>query len=189
MMETIIGKHNTMTYLKPNKWWMKLFNWVAKCQNTSYRKRVFDTGKVECCDIRVYWDKEWKFAHGLVDYNCNENGIKLTISSVIKPYKYVRIMLERAKDETDKNRFKDLCRSLEVAYPNKTFLCGRYKKGWELIYDFGTDNIPVYQYISSMAKNVRWYERIFPKLYSKRCTMNKEKALLKEGINLFDFIQ
>lgn len=188
-MEVVIGKHNTMTYLKPSKWWMKLFNWVAKCQDTSHSKTIYNAGKAECCDIRVWWDGDWKFAHGLIDYVDTVNNIHLTVPSVIKKYKYVRIMLERVKHPEDRERFKELCKNLVEQFPDKIFLCGRYKKGWELIYDFGTDNIPVYQYISSMAKDVRWYEKIFPKLYAKRKTMGKEKELLKEGINLFDFLQ
>ena len=33
------GSHNTMTYLKPSKWYLYPFIFVAKCQSIDYKKQ------------------------------------------------------------------------------------------------------------------------------------------------------
>ena len=181
-MKKIIGSHNSMSYLPPMNKWLKPFNWLfAKCQND-----LFMTGIVGCVDLRVYYNKEydkWMFAHGLIAYD------RLTLATYLnmllsKHNKYVRIILERDGYEDE---FIKLCDDLVKKYPNVTFLGGYRKSDWKHLYDFKDSNIPIYQWVGSMAEDARWYEKFIPRLYAKR--MNKVNMhKLKEGINLFDFL-
>lgn len=88
--------------------------------------------------------------------------------------------------------FKEFCHYTEEYledYDFIKFIGGNSKGNWEKLYTF-EDDIPdkyVHQYVSSMANDVRWYEKIFPFLYAKRCNKkNKTKQL--PIINLFDFV-
>ena len=186
--EVIIGTHNSMSFLKPKHWLMRPINWLfAQCQNN--KTAVLNC---ECMDIRVYWDKKkgWSFAHGLVSYEFDDeyrNTIYQTISTLKKSgVCYFRIILERDGNEEG---FAGLCRRLEHKYygENVTFLGGYRKSDWKQLYDFGTNHIPVHQWVGSMAADARWYERFIPRLYAKR--MNKHNLKnAKTGINLYDFI-
>ena len=183
--EVIIGTHNSMSFLKPKHWWMRPINWLfAQCQNNETYVLECD-----CMDIRVYWDKKkrWSFAHGLVSYEFGIDDIYRTIFiSKMGGVRYFRIILERDGNE---DGFVKLCQRLECEYDSKnvTFLGGYRKSDWKQLYDFGTNDIPIHQWVGSMAADARWYERFIPRLYAKR--MNKHNLRnAKTGINLYDFI-
>jgi hypothetical protein len=57
-----------MTYLKPEKWWMKVFNFMSKCQEVSIEQQ-YDKYGIRVFDLRIAFDKSTpKFKHGLVTY-------------------------------------------------------------------------------------------------------------------------
>lgn len=185
--EVIRGSHNTMSFLKPRHWWMRPINWLfAQCQSYDYSDRL-----IKCVDIRIYWDKKvgWSFAHGLVSYEFRHEycGFFTTIDKLyIAGVRYFRITLERNGNEEG---FVKLCKHLENEYKRLgvTFLGGYRKSDWKQLYDFGTNNIPIHQWVGSMADDARWYERFIPRLYAKR--MNKHNLRnAKTGINLYDFL-
>lgn len=182
-MEKIIGTHNTMSYLPPKHWWQKPINYLfAQCQSTFIYKNI------KAMDIRVVWNKKhgWEYAHGLVKYRSDISVLALIDAMRWMGVKYFRLILERDGGEEE---FKYLCRHLSHKY-NKcvvTFIGGYRKSDWKQIYDFGTNDIPIHQWVGSMADDARWYERFIPRLYARR--MNKKNIEnLKEGINLFDFL-
>lgn len=185
--EIIIGTHNSMSFLKPKHWWMRPINWLfAQCQNNE--NAVFDGG---CVDIRIYWDNDvWRFAHGLVSYEFDDkyqNNIYQTISTLKKSaVHYFRIILERDGNEEG---FAKLCERLEYKYDGEdvTFIGGYRKSDWKQLYDFGTNDIPIHQWVGSMADDARWYEKFMPRLYAKRMNIHNLKNA-KKGINLYDFI-
>ena len=175
-----------MSYLPPKHWWLKPFNWLfAKCQNEPL-DYVY-THEIKCVDIRIYWDSKdicWRFAHGSISYNKNIDLCQLVDQLVEHGVKFIRLILERDGYE---EVFITVCDYLKSYYPNITFLGGYRKSDWRQLYDFGTNNIPIHQWVGSMAEDVRWYERFIPRLYAKRMN-DKNMENLKEGINLFDFI-
>lgn len=64
------GTHNTMTYLKPRKWWMYLFVPFSKCQRVDLKKQAEFGARY--FDFRVrYVNGELVFAHGLVEYKAD----------------------------------------------------------------------------------------------------------------------
>ena len=185
--KVIIGTHNSMSFLNPKHWWMRPINWLfAQCQDDE--TAVFNGG---CVDTRIYWDKEvgWRFAHGLVSYEFDNEycGFFTTIGKFYKAgVRFFRITLERNGNE---NGFVNLCKLLEKDYKRLgvTFIGGYRKSDWKQLYDFGTNDIPIHQWVGSMADDARWYERFIPRLYAKR--MNKHNLRnAKKGINLYDFL-
>lgn len=195
----LYGSHNSMTYLPVKNWWLYPFNWIAKCQN----KSIIDQYKAgaRVFDLRVYLDTKtniWGFAHGFVNFNTTSLSIVSieTICALLdkialhdKEDIYIRLILEKYKNDKECERFKNLCEVLERIFTNIKFFGGNRKLDWKKLYTFKND-IPDNlnnQWVSSMAKDVRWYERICPRLYAKR--MNKvNKEQMKEVVNLFDFI-
>ena len=64
------GSHNTMTYLKPYKWYMYPFIFIAKCQSINYKKQ-YECG-IRWFDLRLKtttnFNDEPIIAHGLMKY-------------------------------------------------------------------------------------------------------------------------
>lgn len=186
-MEKIIGTHNTMSYLPPKHWWQKPINWLfAQCQ-----KGITEDVKEQAVDIRLVWNKKqrrWDYAHGLVTYDryTNYTNPRILIDYFIETgVKYVRLILERDGGE---EQFQYLCRHLSRIFGNEVAFIGGYRKSdWKQLYDFGTNDIPIHQWVGSMADDARWYERFIPRLYARRMN-RKNMENLKEGINLFDFL-
>lgn len=197
----IIGLHNTFSGLEPKHWWLKPFNFIAKCQNnnvlntfTSLLKDGFDI----CVDLRIYFSKEFPYkiglAHGSMSYKTPDNFIIDTLnklSNLAIQYNkelYVRVILEKG-DNISKALFTYNCSQLEENYPNIIFYGGVFKPDWEQLYDFKNKlESKTIQYVGSMAKDARWYEKFIPYLYAKRKNLdNIMNVTDKSKIYLFDF--
>lgn len=201
MKNIFYGSHNTMSYLPIKNWWLFPGLLIARCQKKDY-KTQFEQG-CRVFDLRIYWDKDinnWGFAHGLINFKVKDDVFSVIrwlagTAKAMKEVIYVRIILEKFKDNKNMKEdmeFKYFCYHVESYLENNDyikFIGGNSKVNWEKLYTFD-DDIPdkyVHQYVSSMANDVRWYERIFPFLYAKRCNeKNKTKRL--PIINLFDFV-
>lgn len=64
-----LGTHNSLSYLRPRQWWLRPFNWIARCQSMTIKEQ-WDYG-VRYFDIRVKYDKNGvaKSGHGLMSYD------------------------------------------------------------------------------------------------------------------------
>lgn len=183
----IIGSHNSMTYLNPKYIWGWVMIPFARCQSKSWMEQ-YNAG-IRCFDLRVKIDRLdncFTFAHGLLML---KGSVISTIQDIVRVAKgdnntvYFRIIYEgKFRNNDDKNRFVELCSMLDKLYGN--FFEGREKKGWNLVYDFEYKP-KLTQYVSSMAPDVRWYEKAIPWLYAKR--KNKDNIPC-EDITLYDFI-
>lgn len=69
----IIGSHNAVSYLKIEKWYMRPFGFIAKCQDQPIVDQIKNEG-IRCLDMRVRLDKKgnWKHSHGKCDYTKSE---------------------------------------------------------------------------------------------------------------------
>lgn len=194
----IIGSHNTMSYLPIEcKWYLKPFMWVgnklfAQCQNQNIYYQIFSS-RVRAFDLRVYLgsNNQWNFAHGLVNYQSDYNLDRiLRILSLYKFPIYVRILLEKYKNEEECDEFAKMCENIEQTYPSITFFGGNRKGDWKKLYQFKDTSFTDdnnNQWVSSMAPDARWYEKICPRLYALRMnTFNREKA--NYLTNLYDFV-
>ena len=197
----IIGLHNTFSGLEPKHWWLKPFNFIAKCQN----KNILDTyesllkdGFDICVDLRVYYPSEFPFkegiAHGAMSYKGDRELIIDTLNKlsdlciVYDKELYVRVILEKGEDND--SLFDYFCLLLEENFPNIIFYGGVYKPTWKLIHDFKNKlELDTVQYVGSMAKDARWYEKFIPYLYAKRKNLDNIMNMTDESkIYLFDFL-
>ena len=196
----IIGLHNTFSGLEPKHWWLKPFNFIAKCQNSNiletYESLLKDGFDI-CVDLRVYFPKESSFkvniAHGSMSYKGDQELIYNTLnilSTLCITYDkelYVRVILEKG-DEFP--LFDFFCIKLEEDFPNIIFYGGVYKPTWKLIHNFKNKlELNTVQYVGSMAKDARWYEKFIPYLYAKRKNLDNMMNIIDESkIYLFDFL-
>lgn len=187
----IVGSHNSFSYLPVKQWYLKPFNFIAKCQNKDICAQILNNNAL---DIRVcFINKQAYFAHGLITYKGNVTKL---LKHPLEYYNHlhighIRVILEKYTDndiDIQNSLFRTFCQWLKVNFPNVTFYGGNYKKTWEKIYDFKTiEDDQVNQFVSSMRNDANLIERICPKLYAIQ--HNKQnKFYTTNGINLFDFI-
>lgn len=197
-----LASHDSMTYLKPKKWWQRLGNFLAKCQSKTiveqleYGVSMFDLRIRSCGDSLI-------FAHGLAEYgadvfevlNALDFGSRArSISDTNYDKISVRLLLEEAYDDdsdTNEVAFIKFCKLCEEQYPNLEF-CGAYRKwDWKQIYKFNSnlteDDIDQNHssFVSSKGKRTWCF---IPWLYAK---LNNKK-ILKKGTDkkylMIDFI-
>lgn len=150
----IISAHNTMSYLKPAKWWLAPFNFMAKCQSKTIQEqyeagvRAFDIRIVIPTDNRGFY-LEPTFAHGRMDFKSPSLYEIFSWLNTRDEKVYARILLERP-DESVHDEFRRVCMYLEEHYKN-VVLYGeaRDKKTWKSIYTF-KGSLP-YQFLDRYA--------------------------------------
>lgn len=189
-----IGTHNSMSYLKPAHWYMRPFNFIAKCQSKDIYWQLADN---DCVDLRVCVkddtnDVIWTFRHGLIEYKQVDLMKLLQCINIQYKNKIVRFILEhtrRKKEDIDSMYFIQLCNHIEQKYTNIKFIGGNRKSDWKKLYTFKNDISDTLnnQFVSSMANDARWYERICPYLYARRKNHDNFRKL-KPIINLYDYI-
>lgn len=194
----IYGTHNTMTYLKPRKWWMWLFNWTAKCQSETIYKQI-EAYKVRMFDMRVRFNGETPIlAHGLVEY---DDVDALDMNDFLTSYAernpdedfYCRVMLENTFMSSDKypeqiKKFKEFCKALESNAPKNLHYVGGWKKDdFSCVYKFETKQPDMYGNHASCSK----YKivQIWPWIYAKLHNKESHKRGTDKTVLMLDFIQ
>lgn len=192
----ILGTHNSMAYGNPRKWWMKIFAPFSVCQTKTIDEQLAEG--VRCFDLRVRLQRsksgEWTFAHGLYETCQPVLSTICYLGDWARTHHeplYIRIILERKKyDGYETQKFYRLCRWMLDKYSGR-LVCfeGRRKGGWKEIFPY-TVKISVWQPVSSVAEDARWYEKVLPKVYARRKNAeNREKAGYgNEDVALFDFV-
>lgn len=196
MNNYILGSHNSMTYLKPTKWWMRPLAFMARCQKVDIYDQYFKYG-VRLFDLRVRIDKNGNevFCHGYMEYekeyvystlfNLND-WAKLTNETV-----YVRLILEMngpTKDqEWQESKFKELCKNVDSLNLNNVVVFGGMRKyDWKNIYQFKAGQLDHWlddkyssttSFFKSKSKLLAVLDDWFPWLYAK--THNKKN--IKKG--------
>lgn len=203
--ETIIGSHNSMSYLRPKYPWGWLMLPFARCQSKTIDEQL--SAGARCFDLRISFDRDGmaRFRHGWCRFADDE-----TLTAVLERLQhhggiYVRLILEepltlwntlkqasglkatQKPDAANEYYFPRRCALYQKTYRGITFLGGYRKLDWVQLHDFGTDGIPLHQHVSSMDPAAPWWQRLFPRLYArKHNSANLQVPQL--GINLFDFI-
>ena len=149
MSDYILGTHNSWSYVKPLKWYMKPFHFVAKCQSKNIEKQYTEYG-VRLFDLRVKWyNGTWYVAHGSILFNMNVYDALEDLKALHENNSdkcYLRIILEYNSNETVSGdiivKFIQFCEYVKENY-NDVFILfgGLLKSTWKTIYDFGTDEI------------------------------------------------
>lgn len=194
-IKPIIGTHNSMTFLRPAKWYGWFMIPFARCQRKTIEQQWNDGAR--CFDLRIRFTKQGKpyFAHGL--YECTHEArpfdVLRLLCKLILHYNqpgFVRLILE---DPDKKNHnvfyFKQFCDVCRHYYKEIHFFGGNRKGDWTKLYVFKED-VPDSlnnQWVSSMMKDARWYEKFLPFAYARRCNKRNE-GNVKPKFNLFDFL-
>lgn len=178
-----LGTHNSMTYLKPKKWYLYPFQFIARCQSLSIEEQ-YNKG-IRLFDIRISYDKNHnpEFRHGLIAYKRDVWNTLHWLNKQGEAIK-IRIILEEGKPNAinEISFVKDI-RNFQIAFNNLIFFEGRRKFDWKQLIEL--PSLSVIQLISSMQDSKMW-----PKLYAK--TYNKEnykKYFTSDNIILLDFIE
>lgn len=193
----MLGTHNTMTYLTPHKWWMKLINFTAKCQDISISEQ-FELG-VRFFDMRVrlVGDKV-TIAHGIIEYDFDPICMvaALTALAYLNPKEqiYCRVMSEdnfMTKKQRKKQdaAFIAFCNKLAMTYTpsNLHFVGGCRKTDWECIFKFKDKQPSMEGCHASVGKNLIGY--IWPWFYSKLHNKAAHKRGTDKDVFMLDFIE
>lgn len=194
----IIGTHNTMTYLRPQKWYGWFMIPFARCQRKTIEEQWHDGAR--CFDLHIRFTKQGEpyFAHGL--YECTHKVKFIDVLTQLDKLilrdgqrAFVRLILEDP-DKQNHNvvYFKAFCQAWETHQAFHTvnkwihFFGGNRKGDWAQIVEF--DYKPnLTQYVGSMMEDARWYEKIMPFAYAWR--RNKKNKQNPQGdIAIYDFI-
>lgn len=182
----ILGSHNSMTYLKPKKWYLYPFQFMARCQSKSIEEQYEKYG-VRLFDIRISYNKnkEIEFRHGLMAYKGCVHSIFKWLNSQKESVK-VRLLLEVSKEDKEKEElFKQDCGTFQKLYPNIQFYGGVRKFDWKCLYDFNPEPFTVTEIYSSYQ--LPKLDDLFPYLYAKR--HNEKAKLLNVDYLMIDFVQ
>lgn len=168
-----IGSHNSISYITPRKWWMKLFTWAARCQEISIEEQ-FKTG-VRLFDFRykINIKNQATYAHGIIEYNIDidEPLIFLNELSTQDDPIYIRILQENIEGYHTVE-FINWCKEIQKKYPNLIFFGGQNKYTWKVVYDF--PNNPGPSLLNKYSSNNQekepvtgtWLDDLYPKLYA-----------------------
>lgn len=180
-----LGTHNSMTYLKPKHWWMRLFNFISKCQNMTLEEQ-YDFG-VRSFDLRISYDKNGipVFKHGIMKYKGDVLHYLKWLNERPEPV-LCRLWLECSKEDLRKEElFKLDCEFFEKHYQNIKFYGGRSKAKDEL-YQFKNEYPDCEEHYASYQLPL--IDDLYPKLYAKK--HNKEaKENCKKDLLILDFIE
>lgn len=185
-----LGSHNSMTYLKPKKWYMYPFQFMARCQSKSIEEQ-YEKYDIRVFDLRISYDINCniEFRHGLIAY---KGDVKKTLEYLNsrKTKVYVRLLLEVGEYAQDLEKqewmFTLSCEEFEKNYPNIKFFCGRRKFDWKEVYKFKFKEPDIIQKVSSMQGSK--LDDLWPWLYAK---LNNRKSLreIDKGWLFLDFVE
>lgn len=185
-----LGTHNSMSYLKPKKWYMYLFRFMAKCQRVDIEEQ-YKLG-ARMFDLRIHYNKDGvpEFKHGAMVFKGDvEETIRCLNSKRARTY--VRLILE-VKDNKDLARqetlFRRDCSIWYLRYRKIVFFCGRRKFDWKEVFNFGTPEPVINQLISSMTWKIYddWYPWLYARIMNKKnlSTYNSKDWLLIDFIDI-----
>ena len=176
----MIGSHNSWSYLKPIKWWMRPFAFMAKCQKSNIREQ-YEKYNVRIFDLRIRFELTndvfyIKLCHGLTEYPATYLWDDLRYLNNKKDV-YIRLILDLRTKNLDKQdqryNFVDFKDILETKFPNLKLICGRELPSWNKILDVPEPEI-VEKYSSVCPPKIidDWWTWLYAKLHNKK---NREK--------------
>lgn len=187
----MFGSHNSWTFRKPIKWYLKPLCFIAKCQDVDIQTQMKDYN-ISLFDLRVrFINNEPYIHHGLFNYGkVDYADLKLLNDNNC----YLRVMLEsnsKMKDQIiQEQQFITFCNELTRKYPNIKFFGGNRKFDNKVVYNFNTVQQPtlidLYSSVTTLFDSDNNYLRIlddwFPRLYA----LLKNKKNLKEYVDTDD---
>lgn len=189
--KAILGSHNSWSYLRPKKWWMRLIGFTAKCQKHDIYTQYLDDG-VRCFDLRLRFDNHLDFikvVHGPIEYDTPWLGACLDWLNN-KDDVFIRVILDvrskRSYTTKQKALFAEKCAWLQLMFPNIKFFGGQNLYNYQVEYDFG-NNVSMEENYSSV-KAPKWIDDWFPWFYAKRHNEEIVKKGTDKDVLLIDFV-
>lgn len=205
----ILGSHNSWTFRKPDKWWMRPFHFITKCQSKDIHSQtlaqdfynlkgeIYNLKGTYYFDLRLRYNikkDRWSVAHGAMTFGHIPYDDLYALENLGKAGNkvYVRVLLEYNKAPKNETfismKFSDICESLEKKYPNITFVGGHSKYKWsKIIYPFKEKEPKLIDAYSSMQGNK--LDDLWPWLWAHKHTKEFiEKYKDTDNIVLMDFI-
>ena len=186
-----LASHNSWSYLKPKKWWMKALAFTAKCQAVPIKEQYEQYG-VRCFDLRVKFDGGVPVVvHNIIEYELSEHELADTLYWLdAKGDVYVRVLLdirnEKGYTAEQRGMFVDFCYDIERAFKKIKFWCGRTLYDWSVLYEFKNNPSCEEKYSSVCPPKIidDWWPYLFAKKNNKR--------ILQEGTDkdflMIDFV-
>lgn len=188
----IIGTHNSWTYAKPRKWWMRALGWTGRCQTLSIREQL--ARGIKCFDLRIrHRNGEVVMAHGLIEYDISLHELVEDLEAIDRAGRcYVRLLHEvrtnRQWKRSGTDKFVDFCEWARCRFDNITFFGGRQLYNGEREYNFHTDEPSIEGCYGSARRKMSIYA-LWPKLYAKRYNEREYALTTDKEIKLMDFIE
>lgn len=196
MSNYLLGSHNSWTYHKPMKWWLRPFTFIGKCQSLSIREQ-YELG-VRVFDLRLkFKDKDEApiISHGFIDY-CSLRDVYPDLRWLnTKTDAYVRVILEHEKwNEDIRKGFEIYCAMLDCKYQQIAFFGGLPKRTNEVLYNFVENDLTIDHFYSSTTspfKNgkLRWIDDLWPWLYAKMHNKKSYEMGTDRDCMLLDFVE
>lgn len=166
---------------------MRLFNFVAKCQDKNIKQQYYNGARM--FDLRIRFDEigETVIAHGLAEYPIGGLMDDLRFLNE-RDNVYVRVILEVSKsDYADELLFTSYCAKLKSKFDKIKFIGGNRKYDWKQLFDFGIKGPAIKGLFSSITKSK--IDDVWPWLYAKRNNdRNLDTYINYEGYLMIDFI-
>lgn len=187
----LLQSHNSWSYIKPKKWWLRPFHFLVKCQNKSIVNQFYEYD-VRVFDLRVRFNEYGVpiVAHGFFVFDIEFGDLIKDLAFLNSKKCTVRVIHEvRSKSqytEQSVERFRAFCSQMQNNFPDITFYGGRNLFNWEIDYDFGYEPSEA-SYYSSVRKPYL-IDDWFPWLYAR---LHNKKVLKKEidaDILAIDFV-
>lgn len=169
-----LASHNSWSYLKPLKWWMRIFRFLSKCQDVDIQTQ-YEMYGVRCFDLRIHFtnDGNLRVNHGYMDYAISDSELLEQLKWLdSKKDVSIRIILDvrTSFEYTDnqKSLFKLWCNILENKYTHIKFWCGRNLYNWNIEYSFSYEPTCAEKYgsVCDPALIDDWYPRWFAKKHT-----------------------
>lgn len=199
-----LGSHNSLTYLKPRKWWMYLYIPFAKCQSKTIEEQ-YEAG-ARYFDFRIRFDSKGPkndiiVAHGLMEYKLS--GAKLyeildylnrKAWSTPKQI-HVRMLYEMSSGylggdhDAGEDSFIEYCKYIQTKFKSINFCGGQRKYDWAQLVKLGTHPMSIDLYSSRTWTILDdWCPWIYAKLMNKKNYKKYKGMEPKDGFMLMDFI-
>lgn len=192
------ASHNSWTFRRPIKWWMRLLNFMGRCQNKNIQDQI--KSGITLFDLRIrFHGYTPHIHHGAIDY-----GI-ISYYDLYEIYSLgygVRILLESNAGMKDQARqeslFIQFCKSLtEVSYPGLKLYGGQRKYDWKKIVnlpeppiiDKYSSTTSLFESDSKFLKVIDdWIPILYASLRNKKNLEEYEKSGDTNHYFMYDFV-
>lgn len=191
----ILGSHNSWSYLRPIKWWMRMLAFTARCQSKTIKQQYEDYG-VRCFDLRLrYFDGVAYIVHNEIVYGKfweDKDEILYWLNTkkdvVIRVIHDIRI--KKNYKFIDIKRFQDDCKKLEELFPNIKFWSGEnlYNRNEDYKFDYKPKCVEKYSSVRPPKVIDDWLPFIYANIKNKKTYSQYPLDNDDETILLIDFV-